>query len=623
MTLQVRFIDADADGDREVVVENPYLRAVLRVPEKKGAEYYKRRWTWGGRLQSLVYKPTGREFFLPQMIDLEDLNPFGLPDELFALFPLPGREGCQLKMGVGILSPQGVEPLPWTWRAEAQGDERVVAFRQEVADLDGYSFVYEKRYRFRPDAAWFALDIVWENRGNTVLASDWDIHSFHDAGPLSNPAWLVAPKRAWVSFGKTRLRTILKEVAPIFIAPHLEERVFDRIFWDLEGDPWWYATGPGDGEEFYLLHSRFEPYWGLEFAGYGAHTPQGISHIEVPPGDRAIWGFDVTLGTGGRHFVRAGQEGGLTLERRDQGRVVAGVHSARQRSGTLTAHVLDQAGAVHGPHWKEGEAAPGKPLELEAALPDRGDYAVVEIAYQEGGRTLLAARELVGLQAQRPTARLPFSGKGRRVLVASHHALERPGADGDYLRCCGLQTGFEVDWQGPGIHVPQDLGSYAALCLVGDAWPLEQVGELRAWVEEGGGLLLCAPFGELARALGEAVPLQAAGELQRAQPALGLQLGVPHFTVWRLMLEPDAQVRITWWAPALAPQDALVPLRFTDPGKHPALGLREFGRGRIAALASRPAWGAHRGNVVWDGWGQYYRAFFAGLMGWVSGIWQE
>lgn len=621
MTVQVRFIDADGDGDREVVVENLYLRAVLRFPEKKGTEYYKRRWTWGGRLQSLVYQPTGREFFLTQMIDLEDINPFGLPDELFALFPLPGREGRQLKMGVGILSPGGVEPLPWTWREETQGEEKVVAFRQEVADLEGYSSVYEKRYRFRPDAAWFALDILWENRGSTVLASDWDIHSFHDAGPLSNPAWLVAPKRAWVSFGKTRLRTVLKEAAPIFAAPRLEERVFDRIRWDLEGTPWWYATGPGDGEEFYLLHARFEPYWGLGFAGYGAYTPQGISHIEVPPGDRALWGFDVTLGTGGRHFVRAGQGGGLTLERQDQGRAVAGVHLAEKRSGTLMVRVLDQSGAVHGHYWKAGTPAPGEPLQLEIALPGTGDYAVVEVAYQEGRRTLLCTQELVALQGQRPTARLQFAGRGTRVLVASYHAHEHPQADGEYLNCCGIQTGFEIDWQGPGIRA--DLDNYAALCLVGDAWPLERVGELRAWIEGGGGLLLCAPFGELARALGEVLPLQPAGDLQRAEPALGLQLGAPHFTVSRLMLEPDAQVRITWWAPALARPGALVPLRFTGPGASPALALKDLGRGRIAALASRPAWGAHRGNVVWDGWGQYYRAFFAGLMGWVAGVWQE
>ncbi|MDP7345278.1 MAG: helicase-related protein, partial [Alphaproteobacteria bacterium] len=42
-------------------------------------------------------------------------------------------------------------------------------------------------------------------------------------------------------------------------------------------------------------------------------TPQGIHHVEVPPGDRAMWGFDVTLGRRGRHFVRAGQDCGLAV----------------------------------------------------------------------------------------------------------------------------------------------------------------------------------------------------------------------------------------------------------------------------------------------------------------------
>ncbi|MBI2506175.1 MAG: hypothetical protein HYW07_23410 [Candidatus Latescibacteria bacterium] len=419
------------------------------------------------------------------------------------------------------------------------------------------------------------------------------------------------------------LRTVLKEAAPLFPAPRLEERVFDRLRWDLEGAPWWYATGPGDGEEFFLLKARFEPYWGLHFAGYGAYTPQGISHIEVPPGDRAVWGFDVTLGTGGKDFVRAGQEGGLTLTRRDQRTIAVGVHLAERGSGTLTVHVLDQAGAVQGHGEKTGTPTPGKPLALELPLPATGDFATAEITYQEAGRALLHTRELVALQGQRPTAHLPFAGGGARVLVASHHEGENPESDGEYLHASGLQTGFAVDWQGPGQRGPQDLEGCAALCLVGDAWPLEKVGELWDWIAAGGGLLLCAPFGELASTLGDMLPLQPAGKLQRTEPALGLQLGTPHFTVSRLMLEPDAQVRLTWWAPARAWPDALVPLRFTDAGRHPALGLAEYGQGRVAVLASRPAWGAHRGNVVWDGWGQYYRAFFAGLMGWLAGIWRE
>ena len=62
-------------------------------------------------------------------------------------------------------------------------------------------------------------------------------------------------------------------------------------------------------------------------------------------------------------------------------------------------------------------------------------------------------------------------------------------------------------------------------------------------------------------------------------------------------------------------------LRFTDEGGHPAVALREIGQGRVAAVASRPAWGTNYRKVVWDGWGQYHRAFWAGLMGWVARCW--
>ena len=138
MVMEVRFEDVDGDGDREVVVENRWLSAVLRFPETLGYAFYKGRFTWGGRLQSLEYKPTGRAFVLPKMIDMEGINPFGLPDELFANFPFIAAGGGQrnLKMGVGVFSEQGgeagFESLPWTWRSEAdEGGENVVAFRQE------------------------------------------------------------------------------------------------------------------------------------------------------------------------------------------------------------------------------------------------------------------------------------------------------------------------------------------------------------------------------------------------------------------------------------------------------------------------------------------------------------
>ena len=657
--MDIRFTDIDGDGEREVVVENDWLRAVLRFPEKLGLAFYKRRFTWGGRLQSLVYKPTGREFFLPQMIDVEDINPFGLPDELFATFPL-GDADRYLKMGVGVFGADDTDfqPLPWTWREEATADEKIIAFRQQVDNLGGYSYVYEKRYRFRPDAAWLALDVVWENWGDTVLSSAWDVHTFHAAGSPPHTAWLVAPKRGWLSCGSSRVRTFIKEASPIFATPVPAEMVSDRLLWDMDGTPWWYATGPADGDEFFLMRARFDADWGMFWAGYGAFTPQVICDVEVPPDQHATWGFDVTLGSGGRNFVAAGRDHGLTLDREGD-RAVVHLHTAAATDVELETGVYQQQGNLQHRQRATGTAAPGQPFLLEADLPTVGDYAELDITSRPAD-AVLYTREIVPLQRARPTANLPFAGNDTPVFVAVHHTRELPEADGRYLWCHGTQVGFHIDWTEPGVRAPDALDDFRALCLVGDAWPVERAGELRSWVAKGGGLLLTAPFGALAAALDAWMPLRplaarsgqpdhvtltSAGTpryteaewaidddgrihrklhtqtIERVDPVVGLQLGTPHCTAERLMLEPDAKVRIGYWEACAAHAQAIIPLRFTDTTNHPAVGLCETGLGRVAAVASRPAWGANYRKVVWDGWGQYHRAFWAGLMGWLARRW--
>ena len=195
--------------------------------------------------------------------------------------------------------------------------------------------------------------------------------------------------------------------------------------------------------------------------------------------------------------------------------------------------------------------------------------------------------------------------------------------DGIYLQCHATQCGFIADWTGPGIKSPKTLDTYSAVCIVGDSWPLEQIDELRNWVHSGGGLLICAPFGQVATGLDKLIPLEAQrdGQLEIADPALNLEIGTPHITSQGLLLHPDASVKITKWTPSVAKPQGVTTLRFTDRDNHPAVVLSEFGNGRVAAVASRPAWGEAGHDVIWDGWGQYHRACFGGLLGWVTQSW--
>jgi hypothetical protein len=630
--VEVAYTDVDGDGDREVVVENRWLRSIIRMPDSIGEEMYGHRWSWGGRLQSLVYRPTGREYFKTTMIDPENNRPFGLPDELFASFELPSHDGLsrRLKMGVGVFTSDStetrLEPIPWTWFMEDHGEETVVVFRQEAQDLDGLSFRYDKRYRFRPDSAWFAMDIEWTNNGKSQIASDWDIHSFHVSGAPPESAWLVAPKRAWATFGNTRLRTVMKEPSAIFARPEEDSMVADTIVWDLDGPGWWYALGPpGPDEEFYLLNGRFEPYRGLFWHGWHAFTPQGINHVEVPPGETAKWGFDVTLGVGGKHFVKAAEDTGLTVQRpEDSNVVVVAVHAASKRRGDLKVHVLDQHGRLSTMAEKHGEMEPGKPLQEILNVPPVGDYATVEAVFEQDGRTILSASETIPLSTYRPTALLPFQGNGSSIHVSVDSTLEYAETDGRYLHCHGVEAGFDVDWSGTGVDAPDSLQAFAVIAIVGDAWPGHRAHELRDWVLGGGGLLYCAPAGSVAESIEDILPLRQDGPgTKMSDGTVGLVPREPHITADRLMLHPDAAMKIAWRMPATAHPDATVTLGYSDNSAHPACAVLNVGRGRVAALSTRPAWGAGYRNAIWDGWGQYHRAFYAGLFGWLAGIWEE
>ncbi|MEW6752073.1 MAG: hypothetical protein AB1505_14000 [Candidatus Latescibacterota bacterium] len=127
------------------------------------------------------------------------------------------------------------------------------------------------------------------------------------------------------------------------------------------------------------------------------------------------------------------------------------------------------------------------------------------------------------------------------------------------------------------------------------------------------------PFG-LPDELFASFPLEEAGGRRRhVKPGVGV------FTHdgSRSVLQPDARVQIGTWTPCTAAPGAVVTLRFTDAAQHPAVALQRVHRGKVAALATRPAWGQTPRGVIWDGWGQYHRACFAGLMGWLSGVWDE
>ncbi len=89
------------------------------------------------------------------------------------------------------------------------------------------------------------------------------------------------------------------------------------------------------------------------------------------------------------------------------------------------------------------------------------------------------------------------------------------------------------------------------------------------------------------------------------------------------MFAPDADVKVAWRAHSTLHPDALATIDYTDDPGYPACAVMSLGMGKVAGLSTRPAFGAGPRNAIWDGWGQYHRACFAGLMGWLSSAWKE
>ncbi len=230
--------------------------------------------------------------------------------------------------------------------------------------------------------------------------------------------------------------------------------------------------------------------------------------MEVPPGETALWGFDVILREGGRHFVAAGEDCGLIVQRPDESDVVvAAVHAASPRRGKLIVHLLDHEGRLHQSIAKEGEIEPGEPLQEILNVPPTGDFATVEVSYLEKDRTVLQSVERVPLADYSPSSTLPFTGKGHQVFIGVDPDLEHGEHDGTYLQCHALDAGFSVAWNGPGDDPPSILADYSVVAVVGNAWPAARIDELVNWVKSGGGLLVCAPSYLANEVLQQVLPL--------------------------------------------------------------------------------------------------------------------
>ncbi|NOZ22795.1 MAG: hypothetical protein GXP25_17080 [Planctomycetes bacterium] len=640
--VRIVLSDLDKDGEAEVVIENDYLKLVALLPQGKGVEKYDTRFVWGGCITDVISKPTGLnhvigKYYRDGDIDWNHPHYLGLPDQFEKRVSLDATEVMQseLLIGVGILarqkSPTGkwskwtlAKTAPWTFQVEDRADGgKTARFTQNLTTDYGYAYELTRRIRVEPESSVFRIETTLRNTGNKPIHTDWYLHPFFAYGGYGGECWQEIP----LSIGeKTGARTE-SYALPTMQSPGT---VWGWLTSPELGGESWFATGGGGKELFFAARWDFPLLRLRNWLRGHTYAIEPFTKIDLPPGKDSTWGMDIILGSGMSRVAHVNRHGAFDarMPKADQFEILF-MPTTPIAKGNIHIRIESQDGVGifdETRKIKNCEAGATRRIPVDVLLPDESPVRV-QVTVTEGTAKRMQAARIINPQKAvpgPPAKRLA----GKRVLIVSDSNDRTRRNELLYLCAALRREGASIESASP-AKLPA-LSPFDAVVLL-SATGLD-FGDLRRYVESGGGLFATAPFDISLRPL---LPIDGIPERiemtdrpkmpersgdPRAEniPALRNHLvpGIEHPIHQGLPLYPQTYQSIGTFYRVKAKRDSAVVLRYSH-GSSPALVIDS--KKRIAAFMSPLAWGEPPHWILWGAFSEYHRELMTRIVIWCCG----
>ncbi len=679
--VTVRLVDLDEDGEPEVILENEFLKvgiltgkAPQNPPEKLNANgkpipsKYARRFNWGGWIWEVLYKPTGRQWFVHENTNSE--NWFGIPEcfeEAIRMKELEPGKYAVLVPGIGTAIGLGqcfrwsfkeIEYVPWEMHLECETDEgwqekptafgSVSAWRlrfsQRIDTPYGYGCACEKSIVMRSGSSRLEIHRSIQNTGSQPWRTTWFTHGFWGQGEnnkLDSDCWSTIPIRYLSS------KTIDTERA--FLANFMPGNYWGPITAEELGGNWHVAGNAKTGDIFLTALDKPIAFF-RNWTTAQTYSCEPFLTIDLKPGETFTW-LDTRMAGNGLQGVKAiGEHAMLDWQVSENGQLLFSILPGFKGTGKATiAGTVSTDGkqstiAVESENLPFG---PNAPLRVSASIPQEfvGKTASVVLSIMLNGKTLMGVDDNYRL-ALKPQTEVAVVQNHPKAIVFTEMRQDKEGKLlltpvakfwELYLEAAGFQVQHfnwdteTVDWKGVSLAI-----------VAGRRMKPATLRELEEQVRNGTGAIFQAPLDFHSFELSDLLPIkEVLGEVNLAStsPRDGTRefVGVNrkryhlyrrenHPVVNGLPWAPETFQGIGYWQIVSPKENTHCPLSFSfyQPSlelprdDYDALILNTYGKGRVAYLATSITWGAPANCTIWSRLGEYHRAFFTRLAVWTA-----
>jgi len=650
--MTIERVDINADGEKEIIVENEYLRMRISNPQSLGQEKYGVRFVWGGLVEGITFLPTAKKYFRPLEQRRNDEDVVGIPEEFEVQDDLGYVDGKHLAHKIGIGLGEGdprlrdtykklLELYPWKYEKVSGAKGRVtLRFTQESRVINGKGYKLVREIVVRDKSSSVAIRNRLKNIGQWPLETEWFTHNAYGWAEAWDESWYQYPIRV-SSNGKFH---VLNESATI---PGYQQ--MKRWLWGWQdrhelGPISFYAVGNHKTGDI-LTVSSDTSYKRVRVCTSNIHYfPEPMIDVSLAPGEEKAWEFAYFFAKGLSRLSGCGVAGAMDVSLNTKGNIsVKAATSIQAQSVKYSLNIEQNEKKVKSYEGVLSNCSPLGPVETELDFPFPPGIYEVSGTLSVPGEEPVRIIDTLAKETVFPTARIrPVRGENK-ILIVSSTFPKRRSLDEFCLIDALLHAGFTFEKKT--VAELEGLNEYASVfCFKAESIAPEKVRLLQDYVRNGGGLVWLPPFPFETEGIGDLLPVVSAPDKKGrkttsadgwawanesddvARSRISLKAVTAHPIIDELALYPGTYQYISKFHRLDPKEKSSVLLnyytRMTLRGQsrdYPALVIGQFGKGRIAVFGSDISWGMPAHFIVWSGFGNFHRKLLAQMMLWTAG----